>query len=182
MDAFGDHLLCCNKAEFHSRHHRRTTKDAVCVAFSSKLISKLNCQHDSFNPCKLFPGSCSLLPPCLMHLFVHAEWAPAGPTVRTGKKLKKKTGASKMFTGGVKGPACERTANFFFARHCVSLNHCLTLGILFGWQQIRSAMSLLLGRRIFEFIAESSKIRSQKMDTGDWKKRVFFSNKKKCFF
>ena len=45
-----------------------------------------------------------------MHLFVHAEWAPAGPTVRTGRSFKKKTKekktrASKMFTGQQSGPA-----------------------------------------------------------------------------
>ena len=39
-----------------------------------------------------------------MHIFVHAEWASAGPTVRTGRSskikfAKKKTRASKMFTG-----------------------------------------------------------------------------------
>ena len=42
-----------------------------------------------------------------------AEWAPAGPTVCTGRSSKnqKQKGPQKESRPGVKGPACERTAS-----------------------------------------------------------------------
>ena len=83
--------------------------------FLCNLVSLFYCLVRKFLFCFIY-----LLPVCFMHLFVHAEWAPAGPTVRTGRssknkfaKKKKNPSQQNVYRPGVKGPACERTAIFF---------------------------------------------------------------------